>query len=98
MKKAADNVPWTIPPDCKLPDSIDDIERGRTPEQRQRQLFNVADDVMARLKRIKEREQATPPAFEPSYFPFRASQFPQPTVGPESVAVTSNSRYSHEIL
>ena len=54
MKKAADNVPWTIPDDCRLPDTVEEIERGREPKLRQTVLFD--DSLMARLRAIKSHE------------------------------------------
>lgn len=50
------NTSW-IPDDCRLPDSIEEIERGRQQVPRQRELFGT-DDVMTRLRRIKANEQA----------------------------------------
>ena len=55
--KSKPQASW-IPDDCKLPDSVEAIEAGRTPEQRQRLLFETDDSVMARLKRIKTNEVA----------------------------------------
>jgi hypothetical protein len=46
-----------IPPDCRLPDTVDAIERGRIPRLRQAVLFD--DSTMARLRAIKAGEVTT---------------------------------------
>jgi len=43
---------WTIPVDCRLPDTVAEIEAGRQPRLRQGELFPVDDSLMARLRAI----------------------------------------------
>lgn len=53
------NSPTWPPVNLRLPDSIDEIERGRMPAKRQRELFDGDtddDSVLSRLKRIKQNE------------------------------------------
>jgi hypothetical protein len=47
---------WPIPADCRLPDTVEAIERGRKPPSKQRALFD--DSTMARLRSIKANEAA----------------------------------------
>lgn len=54
-RKPPSPTPWTIPVDCRLPDSVAEIEAGRLPQLRQRELF--PDDVMSRLKAVKQAER-----------------------------------------
>lgn len=53
-KAKAIKAAWTIPADCRLPDSVEEIERGREPRLQQGELFD--DGVMARLRAIKQGE------------------------------------------